>query len=435
MSVTSRAPIEILCEIFLLLCDKPIALHHLTNGLHFDEFPWAVGQVCSHWRLAFLSYPPLWSSLTLNDPGSEDLASRSVLQAYHPLTIIVRTSNPSFSTIWVMLLSYSNRWQKADLWIGNESAMNPLVGRKGEMQILESLRIILPKFKGQKVPMAFDIAPHLTKLELTYWEGLKEWTLRRWLFPWIQLSKLKLEVICLDFTRKGTLRAFLLQIQNVEELRFFMTFAEDEFGDFKCPSVHFPRLRLLEISLVSPGVFSWFEAPLLEHLLVQDSCQGRDDYGEELSSLVHRSSCCVRHLTIQDCDIHVACGIIEVLSGIEELCVKQMCGAVAGDFSDFARDMIQSDSIQLPNLRVVQVPCCPGHFKQLILGVVPFFDRQSGESGSAPAGTSIAPLEKLIITVDRNNCGCGQCGVFDEESTAIDFALKIMSRIQAPLRG
>ena len=437
MSVASRAPIEILGEIFLILRDKPITLHDLTNSLHFDEFPWAVGQICSHWRLAFLSYPALWSSLSLENPESEQPSPSApyvaemnrrtmfylIRSEQHPLTITVRASNPSFCTIWTMLLSCSNRWQKAYLWIENESVMNGLVGRRGKMQILESLEITLAKFKRQKDLVAFEIAPHLTELEVTHWAMLKE---SRWKFPWIQLSKLKLEVDCLDLTRRKALQAFLRQIQNVEELRFLMNDVIEGVNNFEYAPVHFPRLRLLEISLVSPKVFSWFEAPLLGHLLVHDSCRNR--YGEELSLFVHRSSCCVRRLAIQDCDIDVARDIIEVLkAGVEELCIKQMFEEVPGNFVDFAQDMIQSHEVPLPNLRVVQVPCCPGHFKQLIAKVSPFFEKQGGEFGSAPAGSNNVPLEKLIIAVDRNNCGCGQCGsVFSEESTAIQYALKVM---------
>jgi hypothetical protein len=54
-------PIEILCDIFLVLCDnRAIDLQKLEITSRFDEFPWAVGQVCRHWRAGFISYPALW---------------------------------------------------------------------------------------------------------------------------------------------------------------------------------------------------------------------------------------------------------------------------------------------------------------------------------------------------------------------------------------
>jgi len=154
---------------------------------------------------------------------------------------------------------------------------------------------------------------------------------------------------------------------------------------------------------------------------VRDSRQ--DEYhGEELSSFVRRSSCCIRRLTVQYCEVDIVRDIIEVLTDVEELCVDEMFEELPGDFLDFVQGMIHSHDIHLPNLRVVQVPCCPGHFMELI-PEAPFFNR---ESGSAPVGPNIAPLEKLIVTVNRNNCGCGQCGVFNKASTDIDYALKVM---------
>ena len=433
MSVASRAPIEILGEIFLILRDKPIALHDLKNSSHFDEFPWAVKQLCSHWRSAFLSYPALWTSLSLENPEFKQPSPRAPYVAemnrrtaiylkrskQHALTITVRASNPCLSTMWIKLLSCSNRWKKAYLWIENESVLDGLVGRRGEMRILESLRVILTEFKGQMDPMAFEIAPRLTELEFKHWARMAEWTRRRWTFPWIQLSKLRLEVASLDFTCGKTFRTFLLQIQNVEELRLLLTYSHARFGYFKCPSVRFPRLRLLEISFSSPGVLSWFEAPLLDHLLLHDTCRddaGSNDHIEELSSFLHRSSCCVRCLTFQGCDIDVSRDIIEELKvGVEELCVGEMVEALWGDFLDFVRDMIQSYDIHLPKLRVFQVECCPEHFQELI-PKESFFDEDFG-----------VPLEKLIVAVDGNNCGSDSCQ-YDVGSTAIDNALNAICR-------
>ncbi|KAF8339254.1 hypothetical protein F5887DRAFT_476182 [Amanita rubescens] len=193
MSVASRAPVEILSEIFLFLRDKPIALHDLTNSVHFGEFPWAVGQVCSRWRSIFLSYPALWSSLSLYDhicwkppPSVAYVAEMNRRTAFylkrskqHPLTITVQASNSIFSTIWITLLSHSNRWQKVDLWIGSGpngwSVMDGLAGRRGKIQILKSLKITLTESKGQRGPMALEIAPCLTEIELDLprWPGAR----------------------------------------------------------------------------------------------------------------------------------------------------------------------------------------------------------------------------------------------------------------------
>ena len=162
------------------------------------------------------------------------------------------------------------------------------------MPILESLKITVA---NPNILSTFEIAPHLTGLELVHREG-ERGKLGGWAFPWAQLTKLKIQVPYLNFPDSSALRTFLLQIQNVEELRFFTDDVLDD--EFKCPSVRFPRLRLFEISVLFSVVFSWFEAPKLEHLLMHRSGDlFSGDYKEELSSFLHRSSCHIRQLTLE----------------------------------------------------------------------------------------------------------------------------------------
>ena len=187
----------------------------------------------------------------------------------HPLTVIVRVHSfvkGFFKEAWDMLLSCSDRWKKSDLWISNEFFMNGLVNRRGKMTILESLRLqSTTKFKHRKNLTAFEIAPCLTELELMHGvEGEGGWA-----FPWAQLTKLTIDLpLSPDFADSHMLRTFPLQLQNVEELRFSISSVKDWFGELKCLPVRFARLRLLETSLAYPRVLSWFEAPLLEVLLV-----------------------------------------------------------------------------------------------------------------------------------------------------------------------
>ena len=125
-------PTEILCQIFLSLCKKPIAIHVLDNRSHFDVFPWAVGQVCRPWRETFLSYPSLWTSLSLKYipdedadlyPGFAEMNRRTTLYLERsrqlPLTIVIvaiRKFSQQFPrAAWRSLLSCSNRWKGANL--------------------------------------------------------------------------------------------------------------------------------------------------------------------------------------------------------------------------------------------------------------------------------------------------------------------------------
>ncbi len=453
MNIGTRVPTEILCEIFLLLRDKPIALHELKNRSRFNEFPWAVGRVCRRWRSVFLSYPALWSTLSIEEPRLNSIKRTSSV-AYiaemsrrttiylrrsgrHPLTIIVRVSSvASYTAVWSMLLLRSDLWKKADLWISNGYMLYGLIRRRGRMPILESLKITVVNFRCHKGLGAFDIAPRLTELELVHREGIKSGKLGRWSFPWAQLTKLKMRVPYLDFAHISALRTFLLQVQNLEELRFLIDDVKEEFGIFKCPSVRFPRLRLLEISVVFPGVFSWFEAPVLEHLLVHD-CFDLDtyalrDYKEELSSFLHRSSCHVRHLTLQSCDIDVAEDIMVSLASVEELCIKEAPEAGLGILlSCIIRGVAAPDGVVcLPNLRVLRVPCCLGQFGYAIIDADSLLKARNKESGSVPAtsSTNIVPLEKVVVTVDWKHCWSSGCNVFDKGSTReIDRVLDISS--------
>ena len=435
MNVASRVPTEMLCEIFLLLCDEPIALHELNNKLLFHEFPWAVGQVCRDWRWAFLSYPALWSTFSFEAPHPQlfipsdnytaEMNRRMAIylkrSKHQPLSIVVRIWN-RFSksvdaTIWGMLLSCSDRWKKATLDIESESIINGLFGRRTKMSILESLTIVIYHLQDHKYGTAFEIAPHLTKLNLGCGETRDGaiGTLETRSFPWAQLTKLTIDPACVDFTNSDTLRTFLLQIQNVEELHLTVLFANpySDYDVFPCPPVRFSRLKLFEVSIT---ILSFFEAPLLEHLLVCDGDE-RDAYGEEISSFVQRSSCHIRRLTLRRCTANAAHDITKVLAHVEELYIEQFADERTTDFVG---------TICLPDLRLLEVSCCPGNFDDVVLVASRLFSTRSGKSSFASASPSVVPLKRLVISVDWDDCRCGSCHVLDNGSETIDKALSRM---------
>lgn len=449
MSIERRVSTEALSEIFLLLCLEPIALHELNNISYFYTFPWAAGQVCRRWRSVFLSYPALWSSLSLWDRQHDFLIMRRTpSDAYvaemkrrtaiylkrskgEPLTVTVDLGDSGpvvkscTAVVWSMLLSCSDRWERADLRLSNWSLMDDLVKRRRKMLILKSLRICMEECEGQNDLDAFKIAPNLTELKLVQEQEMRKGTLGRWRFPWAQLTNLCINVCCLDFPDSNALRTFLLQLQNLEELLFYISDVKREFGIFKCPAVRFARLRHLVVSLVSPEIFSWFEAPLLEHLRVyyEPCSHNSDHYNEELSSLVNRSSCHIRHLTLQNCEVEAAHNIMKVLTSVETLCIRTL---VIGPtyYPRLVRDIAKSDGIYMPNLRVLQVPCCPRHFEELALAAFRLFKARNLQSSAIPGG--VVPLEKLMVSVDRSGSSCCCCRDFDKQSRAIDKALKVM---------
>ncbi|KAF8332520.1 hypothetical protein F5887DRAFT_996708, partial [Amanita rubescens] len=444
-TVASKIPTETLCDIFLLLCDGPIALHELRNISRSHEFPWAVGQVCRHWRWAFVYYPALWSALSFEEPQPEirDLSVTYVAEMnrraeiylkrskQQPLTLLVSVPGPTindkiYSPIWGMLLSCSDRWKWADLDIENQSLINGLVERRKKMSILESLTIVIYDIQDHKYGTAFEIAPHLTQLNLNY-DNTRDaacGTLERWPFPWAQLTKLTIDQPYLEFANSDALRSFLLQFQNVEELHFDVFFVDVDSDIPECPAVRFSRLKLFGISLAVSWMLSFFEAPILEHLSVCDGFEDMNDHNhvEEILSFVQRSSCRIRRLSLQDCTADVAQNIMEVLDHVEGLSVEPYFDVQPGYAHCIIRDIADSGGI-CPNLQLLEVSCCPGYFDDVVLAATCVLSARCTESRSR---RSIVPLKKLIITVDWDGCNCGHCSALNKASGAIDTALKHM---------
>ena len=216
-------PIEI--RIFLLLCEYPIAIHALDNRLRFDGFPWAVGQVSRRWREVFLSYPHLWTSLSLHDAGVDayldsfaEMNRRTTLYLERsgqlPLTITVSVHSTEIKQFpraaWRSLLSCSNRWKMAYLFMGHErSTIDDLLECRNQISMLESmdLSMLATMDEFETLDSAFAVAPRLTELKLEH-VGQNY----RWVFPWSQLKKLRIAIILNE--------AVLSQLQNVEVLRF-----------------------------------------------------------------------------------------------------------------------------------------------------------------------------------------------------------------------
>ena len=138
-------PTEILYDILHLLCDGPIALHDLKNESYFHEFPWAVGQVCRHWRGGI---SVLHAFVDLFYPKARRATIYLERSGQHPLTIVVSmpcSGTEKFpKTVWGILLSCLKRWKKADLVLGKGAARDELLRCRGYMSSLESLKMSNP---------------------------------------------------------------------------------------------------------------------------------------------------------------------------------------------------------------------------------------------------------------------------------------------------
>ena len=415
-------PTEVLSDIFHLLCDAPIALHDLKNDSHFHEFPWAVGQVSRRWRGAFLYDTRLWTSFAL-EPGTfsadyfVEMNRRVTIylerSGQQPLTIDVAmpcSSPKTFpKTIWEMLLSCLKRWKKADLILVYGGALDQLLRCKEYMSSLESLTMCIPDLRAVENYNIFQVAPHLTELGLAH-PGYTS----KWQFPWAQLTKLNLEVFCEEFNDhySNNLWGVLFQLKNIEELHIMAT-----FGGARAPSplpvACLPCLRLLEISLVSAMIFSWFTAPLLEHLHIHGCANlayDHDDqpYERELTSLIQRSSCHIRRLVLENCGTKEMRIMMKALAGVKELSITNYPGPPI-----IIQDITGLDNcIYLPKLQVLEVTKS-SRMKNTLVAVsllenaVTVFSRlfEARGKGLSMAGHDIVPLEKFVLRLAlRGKC-------------------------------
>ncbi|KAF8351855.1 hypothetical protein F5887DRAFT_1277615 [Amanita rubescens] len=411
--MSSEIPTEILHDIFHLLCDGPIALHDLNNESHFREFPWAVGQVCRHWRGAFLSHTHLWTSFALK-PGTfrtahfVEMNRRATLylerSGQQPLTIDVSMPCSGTQTfpkkVWGMLLSCLKRWKKADLKLGGGAklVLDGLLNSRGYMSSLESLRMSIPHSLAPEHYNAFQIAPHLTELDLSHPRYAATWQ-----FPWAQLTKLKLETSWEEFNKDDNPWGVLFQLENIEELHIIITtFARTLRHRSPLPIVRLPGLRLLEISLVSAMMFSWFTAPLLEHLhihgcgtnLSYDLLHDSQPYEREITSLIQRSSCRIRRLVLDGCRTKEMRIIMKALASIEELSITHPRRTL-----DVIEDITGLEGfIYVPKMQVLQVRTriiC-GNLVEKTVTVASRLLETRGKGLSLPSH-NIMPLKTFVI--------------------------------------
>ncbi|KAF8336229.1 hypothetical protein F5887DRAFT_1247670 [Amanita rubescens] len=398
-------PSEILCEIFQHLCYRPISLHVLDNSSRFDEFPWAVGQVCKHWRAIFLSCPHLWTSLFLRyhytdivDVDRMSRRTRLCLERSEQLPLIITVRSSSVGSIedfprttWKLLLSCSERWERADVALSDEPLLFDLL--KCKMPILKSLTLRAdPNFGFHFIAM-----PRLTELDLFGW-------IVGCAFPWSQLTKLKISG---EPAHIKTLE-ILSRLQNIEELRVGYVNTQDRNDDHYQCSIRLASLRLLAVQIYHPiEILTRIEAPLLEHLWV-DWCPTypKGDYllvfTEELSSFIHRSSCHIRRLTLHDHVRELLSRLMTLLSSIEGLCIKT---TVAGDVSFLVEPITRmNDGVCLPNLRELEVTCLWGRDddEELMTAMSGLLEMRSEESRLISVTREDVPLDPGMVRMSMS---------------------------------
>ncbi|KAF8337727.1 hypothetical protein F5887DRAFT_984638 [Amanita rubescens] len=162
-----------------------------------------------------------------------------------------------------------------------------------------------------------------------------------------------------------------------------------------------PNLRLLEISLGFAMIFSWFTAPLLEHLHIHGRSDPRYDwvhdvqpYEREITSLIQRSSCHIRRLVLDDCRTKEMRIIMKSLASVEELSITYPRRTL-----DVIQDITGLEGcIYVPKMKVLQVRTrnILGNRVEQTVAVISRLLEARGMGLSLPSH-DITPLEKFVI--------------------------------------
>ncbi|KIL57603.1 hypothetical protein M378DRAFT_171599 [Amanita muscaria Koide BX008] len=360
MAVISEVPTEVLTEIFYLLCKKPIFVCELNNSRCKEDFPWAVGLVCRQWRTAFLSYPPIWASLTLFDsyydsPVNHIQRRSTGRSGGHPLRLDISvwsSYNKPFTMVALEMLSAcSHRWQTAKFDLSRDWALDNIHPCSG-LPTLEWLKI-----RGT-----------LTDLTLTINED--------------------------SVIKNGDIPNLLPMLHNIKELRFRFNYyiqldSEGSFPQF-APT---PLNKLQVLDAPHPGILSWFETPSLCEICFTDNHQKYHeplDVRGQISSFIQRSNCRIRKLSFNSGRMF----FVGTLNDVEELVI---------DYRHFHGVRPSIDISSLPKLRLLSIICSTDEdFESLMNSLTTVLKSARVPTRSkCSSGTSISLLERVTVELQE----------------------------------
>jgi hypothetical protein len=201
------------------------------------------------------------------------------------------------------------------------------------------------------------------------------------------------------------MHSILPALRNAEELRLIGFISNNILPEIV--PVHLDRLRFLQV--LHPDALSWIEAPSLEHLHVKDHFfyTKKDLYSKQLLYLVQNSSCRIRQLTLQSCDVLTAFSIMEILTHVNKLTITDS----SVDHSCAMIKAIVNLDVYMPNLRVLEVTCYPGIATKMVVDAVfPLLEMWNSKS-------RIIPLEKVVVQLKWSYYK-GECLNLDEVKEA-----------------
>ncbi|KAJ7021853.1 hypothetical protein C8F04DRAFT_1012940 [Mycena alexandri] len=339
LSPIRHIPPELLCGIFLLTLDG--------NEDTSKKPPWYLGQICRAWRHSALSFPNLWSSITVPSVSSGDSGLVSLVEAQllrsakAPLDVYwrnIRTSiNPHLAGI---VLAHCGRWRSLCLEETQSSPssypLNWLGVVRGHLHGLERLETNIAATIGHVIiPDVFLSAPKLRQVYLTNERfGHPSPAI---MLPWNQITHYRGKSSPQDHRR------ILADAPNLVTCTLtFMNFT----GFSPNTTVTLPHLRCL--SLGEPRFLLQLTAPMLSELV---SLSNPPSSIAALLPFVQYSGCTLTKLVLMRCTIGPE--LISALRGLAAITYLLVEASNGGPHSTLFDAMtISGDPSDLcPNIR------------------------------------------------------------------------------------
>ncbi|KAJ6448108.1 hypothetical protein C8R45DRAFT_884413 [Mycena sanguinolenta] len=172
LSPLRRVPSELICEIFDLSTAQVRAEPYATP-------PWRLGCISRSWRQYAVTYPPLWSSLTISAlstyssrenrklPAVDIQLVRSAAISLDIYWDSIEQNSPPDSRILDLILPRSNRWRTVALELDCcTSVLDWLEPVRGKLDRLQKLRLV--NAQETRITDVFTTAPNLCQIDLRY---------------------------------------------------------------------------------------------------------------------------------------------------------------------------------------------------------------------------------------------------------------------------
>jgi hypothetical protein len=402
-------PSEVLGEIFYFTLRGPISNKYGDKSL----FPWHLGLVCKTWRHAFVTYPKLWASITLD---VEFHVKRDVLENFyncfllclqrsgnHPLNLFLNVGSdkcyedrrPVWTSIWKAFLSCSHRWKYVVINGLDGSEFRDLTLCNGRLPLLQRLSMWTTTTDSQDCDV-FLQAPCLTQVTFFFMYKIVS---HRWLVPWSQLTTFTL---ILDGISNNALHALLENLQGIQELRLYYRCGQSP--DLSFPPTCLKHLRVLDVDSYH-HIFPVISAPSLLELRLETLSEAWHVYLDQperfnfkvVEAFVELSACHLRNLVLAGFRAAYVKPLADLFHYIEELCIDTLDGYCS--LLEVLTD--KQEFIAFPKLRTFTLICSAEYADKKIETITTILELRNGSYVGAPPSVSLVPLDTIVLQLKQ----------------------------------